>query len=135
MGDRDPCGCRDRGQRRDAGNDLEGDARLGQRQGLLASAAEDERVAALEADDVEAAAPVEHEQAADLALVQVLPVDPDRVRRRFLDELIAHQPVVDEDVAGPDQVESPRGDQARVAGPRADEMDRHRSDSSTRASK
>ena len=51
MGDRDPGvgGGGDAGG--DAGDDLEGDARRRQRLGLLAAAAEDERVAALEPDD------------------------------------------------------------------------------------
>ena len=135
MGDRDAGRRGHRADRRYPRNDLELESGLGERERLLAAAAEDERVAALEADDVEPAAPVEHEQAADFALVKVLPADLDRVRRHLLDELIAHQPVVDEDVAGPDQVESPRRDQARVAGTRADEIDRHRSDFSTSASK
>ena len=106
-----------------------------QDQRLLAAAAEHERIAALEPDDVEAAPPVQHEQPVDLALIEALAADADRVRRRLLDELVAHEPVVDEDVAGADELEPPGGDQAGIAGAGSDEEDRHRSDSSTIASK
>ena len=48
MGDRDARVGGRRDARGDAGNDLEADACLGQRLGLLAAAAEHERVAALQ---------------------------------------------------------------------------------------
>ena len=130
-----PAAGRDRAQRRDAGNDLERDAGFCQDERLLAAAAEHERIAALEPDDVEAAPPVQHEQPVDLALLEALAADADRVRRRLLDELVAYEPVVDEDVAGAHELEAPSRDQAWIAGACSDEEDRQGSDSSTIVSK
>ena len=135
MGDRNSGPGRNRAQRRDARNDLERDPGFCQDERFLAAAAEHERIAALEPDDVEAAPPVQHEQSVDLVLVEALAADADRVRRRLLDELVAHQPVVDEDVAGAHELEPPGGDQAGIARAGSDEEDRQGSDSSTTVSK
>ena len=59
---------RDAERRGDAGNDLEGDAGIGQRFGFFAAAAEDERIAALEAHHVPAAARALDEHGADFFL-------------------------------------------------------------------
>ena len=63
MRDRDPGRGGHGGERRDAGHDLERDLRLGERERLLAAAPEDERVAALQADDAEPSRAVGDEQA------------------------------------------------------------------------
>ena len=74
MGDRDP-GVGGRGDPGgDAGDDLELDPGRGQRLGLLAAAAEDERVAALEPDDAAPGPGALDHQRLDLA--------PARSRRR-----------------------------------------------------
>src|SRR6185312_8762175 len=114
---------------------LERDPRFCQGQRLLAAAAEHERISAFQPDDVQAAPSVEHEQPVDLVLVEPLAADADRVRRRLLDELVAYQPVVDEDVAGAHELEPPGGDQAGIARAGSDEEDRQGSDSSTTVSK
>src|SRR5581483_5698969 len=92
-------------------------------------------VAALQPDDVEAAAAVGDEQARDLGLVEPLAVDDERPGRALGDQLGGDQAVVDEHVAAADQLEPPRRDQAGIAGPGADQEHGHRSDSSTTASK
>ena len=71
MRDRDPRGGGDGGDRGDPGHDFGLDPGLAQGKRLLAAAPEDERVAALQANDVEARAAVADEQ-----LVQRLLVDP-----------------------------------------------------------
>ena len=97
--DRDPGGGGHGRERRDAGHDLERHAGLDERERLLAAAAEQERVAALEPDDVEAATGEPHEQAVDLLLRQRVAGDAERVGGRLVDELRRDQPVVDERVA------------------------------------
>ena len=135
MRDRDSGRGRNGAERGDPGHDLEWHAGLGQRQGLLATAPEDERVAALQADDVQAALPVENEPPGDLFLLELVAADQDRVRRSLRDKLGGDEPVVDEHVARPEEIEPARRDQARVARAGADEVDGHSSDSSTSASK
>ena len=73
--------------------------RLGERECLLAAASEDERVAALEADDLEPAAPVGDEQVVDRGLVERLAGDAESLGRRLRDELGSDETVVDEHVA------------------------------------
>ena len=54
---------------------------------------------------------------------------------RFGDELGSDEPVVDEHVAGTDELEAAGRDQARIAGPGADEVDGHPSSSRTMPAK
>ena len=109
-------------------------ARL-QRQRLLAAAAEDERVAALQPDDVEARPAVVDEQLVQRFLVEAVTGDHARVRRRLGDELGCDEAVVDEHVAGPDQLEPACGDQTGVARACSDEVHRHPSSSRTMPAK
>ena len=108
------------------------DAGLGERQRLLAAAPEDERVAALQAHDVEPCA-AERRRAArsSRSCVEAVARDPQRVCRRLVDELGGDEAVVDERVAGADELEAAHGDQAGVAGAGADERDGHPSASAT----
>ena len=117
---------------RDARRDGERDPRLGQRERLLAAAAEDERVAALEADDVEPGPPVVDEQRVDRLLRQRRARDHERVLGRLLDELRRDERVVHEHVAGANELEPAGRDQPGVARAGADEVDGHESARSTR---
>ena len=88
------------GDRRDARDDLAVDAGIAQHLDLLATAAEHERVAALEPHDVELA-PELDEQPVDLGPAS----SPSRQIRkrvggRLVDELLRDEPVVDDRVAG-----------------------------------
>ena len=135
MGKRDADCRRDRGQRGDAGNDLERHARLGERDRLLPAAPEDVRIAALQPDDLEVVPPETDEQLVDLVLVQFLARVDERARGRLVDELRRDEPVVDERLAAAHQVEPARGDQPGIAGTGADEPDGHESDLDTSSSK
>ena len=115
--------------RRDAGDDLEGDLGLGERLGLLAAAAEDERVAALEADDDFALPSAIDQQIGDLILgharcagllahVEQLGFGSGERQGAAWD-----QAVVNDHVGGDDQLERPRRHQPRVPGARADQVD------------
>ena len=115
MGDGDPGGGRHSGERRHARHDLEGDAGRGQRLDLLAAAAEDERVAALQPHHLEACSPELDEQLVQLGLSELLARDHERLRGRLLDELGRDEDVVDERVAATDQLEPADGDETRVA--------------------
>ena len=130
MRDGDPGGGRDGGDRRDARDDVVVDPRIAEHLELLAPAAEDERVAALEAHDVEVA-PELDEEAVDLLLRQPVAADAERVGGRLVDELLRDEPVVDDGVAGAQPLQPADGDQPRVARPGADERDAHRSSAST----
>src|SRR5581483_7723993 len=120
-------------QRRHAGDDLDVDAVRGEMQRLLAAAAEEEGVAALEPDDGEAAPGEPDEQRVDLVLGERLARDAERPGRRLVDQLARDQPVVDERVAGAKERETPNRDQPRVARAGADERDRaaHRASASS----
>src|SRR5581483_9488406 len=128
--DRDAGARRHRRERRDARDDLERDPRSVERERLLAATAEDERVAALEADDLEALAAEPDQQVVQLLLADAGARDPERVLGRLVDELGR-----DERVAGADELEALRRDQARVARARADEIDAQLSRSRTSRSK
>jgi hypothetical protein len=116
--------CGDRG--RDARDDLERDAGLHQRQRFLATAAEHEGVAALEAHDPPALAGELHEERGDQllrhwtawALADVDQLD------AFGDEgqhAVADEGVVDDDVGLGEQPGGLQGQQIRIAGTGADE--------------
>ena len=120
---------------RDARGDGERDPRLGELERLLAAAAEDERVAALEADDLEPGPPVLDEQRVDLRLLERRARDHERVLGRLRDELRRDERVVDEHVAGANELQPAGRDQPGVARAGADEVDGHESARSTRRSK
>ena len=100
MGDGDQCRGRHGRDRRDAGDDLEGNAGLGERERLLAAATEDERVAALEPDDVEAGRR-RRRRAGCVTASCFMPGarDHERVVGRLVDELLGDERVGDEHVA------------------------------------
>ena len=106
VGDRDPDRRGHGAHRRHAGHDLALDPGCGQRERLLAAAAEDERVAALEAHDLEPLPPELDEQVVQLGLADVLARDHERVGGRLVDELGRDEHVVDERVAAADEVEA-----------------------------
>ena len=133
--DRDQRGRRDGRDARDARRHRERDPRRGQRERLLAAAAEDERVAALEPDDIQARVAVLDEQRVDLGLAERRPRDEQRVGRRLGDELGRDEHVVDEHVAGAEELEPAGGDQTGIARAGADEVDGHESARSTSRSK
>ena len=80
-----------RGDRRDAGHELERHARPDERERLLAAAAEHERVAALEAHHAAAAPAVRDEQRVDVVLADAVARDPQRADRRLGDDLLARR--------------------------------------------
>src|SRR5581483_677494 len=113
----------------------ERDAGVCERERLLASPTEDERVAALQTHDLVSPPAERDQQRVDLVLVVRVAGNEDRILAGLGDELLRDQPVVHEHVALADELEPANGDQARVAGPRADEVDRQERDSSTARSK
>ena len=120
------------GEGRDARDDLERHAGLGERERLLAAAAEDERVAALQPDDLEPAPPELDEQPVDRLLAQPVPRRSASASAGASSTSSARdERVVDEHVARAHELEPAHGDQPRVAGAGADEVDGHRSASST----
>ena len=123
------------GDRRHAGHQLERHSGVGERERLLPSAAENERIAAFETDDPPPVASVHHEQLVHVFLLEVVARDSQCGCRRFVDELFRHEPVVDEHLAVAQSREPAHGDQLRVAGPGTDERDAHPSTSVTRPRK
>ena len=118
---------------RDAGDDLERDPRRPQRERLLAAAAEDERVAALQPHDGPPGAGVlEHQLLGPLlrdGLAAALLADEQQlgVRPRALERAGADEPVIEDHVGAGDQLERPGRQQAGVARPGADEVHAARS--------
>jgi len=135
MGDRDAGRCGRRGRGRDSRHDLEVQASGGQRGRLLTTAAEDERVAALQPDGLEPGAAEADEQVVDRLLGQPLARDAERVLRRLGNELGRDEGVVDHRVAGAKAGQAADRDQLGVAGAGADEVDRHPSACFTSPSK
>ena len=129
-------GIRRRGDaRRHARNDLERNPRRGERLRLFASAAEHERIAAFEPHDALAFARELHEQRVDLVLprrlaraaafADVVQLDGRRaVRdRRQREQRRIRERVVDDRVAGDEQLAAAQREQAGIARARADEID------------
>ena len=107
---------------------LESKARLRQGEGLLAAAAEDERVAALEAHHAPPGAGVLHQHRADLLLRHpVAPgrlagVDQDGVGRGEVQQPLGSQAIVDHDLGRLQQTEPADGQQVGIARAGADEV-------------
>ncbi len=129
MGDRDAGIGEPADARRDAGHDAERHAGLDQRQGLLAAAPEDEGIAALEPQHPPAVARQLDQAARDVGLLRrglaaalagelELGAGP-----RKGQHALAHQGVVDHHVGLAQRVVGGQGQQARIAGPGADEPD------------
>ena len=111
------------------GHDLELDPGLAQRFALLAAAAEDERVAALEPDDALARARGLDQPLADLLLRDrgharlLADVDELGVLAGAVERAGRDQAVVEDRVGAGDQLQRARRHQPRVAGPGADQVD------------
>src|ERR1051326_6611401 len=115
--------------RGDARHDLEGDAGGGELLRLFAAAAEDERIAALEADDALPILRLGHEQRVDLVLRQrvragaLADVDDLRRLREARHDLARHERVGGDEVGAGDQLRGAHGEKAGIAGTGADEKD------------
>ena len=111
----------------DAGHHLEGYARVAQRQRLLAAAAVHQRIAALEPDHRAAGPRQPHQHRVDLLLRHrmttrtLADVDPHHTLWHEVDDLLRHETVVDQGVAGLKKLVSPQGQQLRVAGARTNQ--------------
>ena len=116
-------------RRGDAGDDLERNAGIGQRLGLFAAAAEDERVAAFEADHGEAAARALDQHGADLVLRErvggflLADVEALGVRRRERQERVGGEVVVEDGVGLLEDAAAFEGEQFGIARAGADEVD------------
>ena len=127
MRERDPRGRRHGGERRYARHDLGVDSRRSERLDLFTAAAEEKRVAALEAHDGLEAPAERDQQLVHLGLAQTGAGKAESAGGRLVEQLDRRQLVVDDRVRAPEQVEAPHGDEIGVAGTRADEVDRHSS--------
>ncbi len=129
MGQRDSRIGRAAAGRGDAGDDLEGDALAGQRLDLLAAASEDEGVAALQPQDPLALPRELDQQRGDLGLGQgvvlghLADIDALRVAAHQVEDRLADQPVVEHHVGLLHQAQGPEGEQVRIPGAGADEVD------------
>lgn len=115
-------GC-ERGHARDH---LERHTGAGERERLLPATSEQERVAALQPDDVERVAVV-NEELVHLLLREPVALHAARPRRRLVDELRSDEPVVDQNVTRAHACEALHSDEPRIPGSRADERDAHES--------
>ena len=116
------------------GNDLERDAVFVKKQRLFATSIEHEGVAPLQPCDHAAFAGLLDQQVADSLLGHRArcgraDVDPFGVRRRLRDQAFVDEVVVDDDIGQGQARQSAHGDQSRITGPCADQIDlaaRHR---------
>ncbi|CAB4605069.1 unannotated protein [freshwater metagenome] len=98
---------------------------------FLAAAGEDERIAALETDDVQPGSSPFDEKFVDVVLRHHRPAralgdtDPLGSLRRQFEEGTHRQPVVDDHIGGGEHLGTPKGQQSRVAGPGANQIDGH----------
>ena len=105
----------------DAGDDFEGDARLGESGGFFAPAAEDQRVAPLEADDGLSGAGGGDDVVDDLALLEgaggpaFTPEGANRLGAGVLQHPRAHQAVVEHEVGPLEALEPAEGEQPGVS--------------------
>ena len=118
------------------GTTSNGDAGLDERERLLAAAAEDERVAALEAHDARAPRRPSRTSSSFIpVLVQRLAGDPSASAGASSTSSGATSRSKHEHVAAPHELEPADGDQPRIAGPGADEATLTPSASSTSSRK
>lgn len=115
-------------RRADAGDDLERDPGLGERERLLAAPAEDERVATLEADDVLAALRGADHEGVDALLrdrvaAGALADEEAAGARREREQIGGDERVVEHEVGAAEPVERAAGEQIGIAGTGADERD------------
>ena len=131
MGERDAGVGGDAEGRGDAGHDLERDAGIGQGFGFFAAAAEDEGVAAFEADYGESAARAVDEHAADFVLREFVggfflaDVDALGVGRGEIEEGGVGEVIVEDGVGLLEDAAAFDGEELRVSGAGADEVDLH----------
>ena len=128
--DGDPGGGRRRERRADPGHHLHLDPGPTQGLGLLAPAAEHERVASLQAYDPDPTAPVGDQQLVDAGLPVGLArtlahVDALGRRGGQIEEFRGDEPVVDHHLGGGQEFGPPSGEQAGIAGAGAHEGDAH----------
>jgi len=133
VGDRDAHDGRHRERARQPGDDVDGDAGVAARLDLLETTAEDEAVAALEADDTLAREGALDDQPVDLLLPRGSPArqlgDVDHLggRRKVAEQLSRGEPVGDDHVGLHQRLASRHGDQLGVSGAAPDQGDpRHR---------
>ena len=113
----------------DSGDDLESDAGIGEGLGLFAAAAEDEGVAALEADDGQSTAGALDQHAADFILGEFVggllfaDIDAFGARRGEFEESGRGEVVVEDGVGESENATAFDGDQLGVAGACADQID------------
>ena len=129
MGERDAGRGRAAERRRDARHDLDGDAAALQIRQLLAAAAEDEGIAALEAHDAAAGLRLPGDQRVDLVLalavvaLALADIDPLGVAAREIEHARPDQLVVDHHVGALDQPQRAQRQQIGIARPGADDGD------------
>jgi hypothetical protein len=116
--------------RGDAGHHMALDARFAAGQQLLAATAEQERVAALQAHDVQAVQGQRHDQLVDVVLRQGVArlalgdVDPAGADGRQVEDLVGNQAVMHHHIGGAQGVEGAEGQEVRIAGTGADQPHR-----------
>ena len=114
----------------DAGNNLKWNAGFGQRGHLFGGAAEDKRIAALEADDAAAGAGVLDHQRVDFFLrdglhaAALAHIDDLGGGRRQIKNRLRNKVVVQNEVGGLNEAQRLDGQQLRVTGAGADQIDR-----------
>jgi hypothetical protein len=121
--------CGDANPRRNAGHDFERNALLVQEERLFAAAAEDEGVAPLQPRDDLAFARLLPEQDADRLLLRGMrrrgpDLEQLGVAAGFLEQPRRDQPVVNDHVRGAQALKAAYRDQAGIARPRPDQIDR-----------
>jgi hypothetical protein len=99
------------------------------------ASAEDERVASLQSNDIEALRAEVDEEIVDPLLAEAVTRDRQRVRWSFRHELGSDEPVVDDRIAAAHELEAARRDQTRVTRTCADEPNGQESASATSCSK
>src|ERR1019366_7494576 len=113
----------------DPEDDLEGDARGGERLDLLPAAAEHKRIAALQPQHALALACQPHQQGVDFSLAErVLPaflarVNALRVPPAQFEDGYRNEMIVDDDFSLAQQLRRTQCQQLRIAGPRPDQID------------
>ena len=127
--DWDPSVCRGTKGRRDARNDLERHACPRQREGLLSSATEDERVSPLQPDHAQTSLRSFDKDAIDFVLRDAVPagglsdIDPLRLPGRLVQQAGVDEPVVGDDVGRSQSPKTLKRDQFGIPWTRPNEHD------------